>query len=317
MSIRLGVESGLDRLARFRPGLSSLARFRRPGPGARRVATVLAISLFVAMVIWGVDGYRQSGLTVRVELLVLAAVVGTPLALALNTIELRLIGRAAGVELSSREATTTTLFASAANFLPLPGSVLVRGWSLTRKGASLGDVVRVQAQAGVTFVAVSLALTGPLIATATPVVGLLVWLVGVVATAALLVTGPPHLRRLMVVEGAVVASELARFSLVLVALGVEVTMARAAGLVAANVLAMAIGVFPAGLGIREALAALSATVTMMSSTVAVTVSVADRVATSIVLALFLLTAVVLGLRPARQPTQQGQIAGPDLETAPS
>lgn len=277
---------------------SALARARRPGPRARGLILTVATIGFLAIVAWGVNGYRSSGLEVRLPIIILAASVGALLALALNAIELRIMGSAAEAELTTREATIATLFASAANSLPLPGSVLVRGWSLTRKGADLATVVRIQATAGATFVAVALTLTGPVLATSAPIVGLAFGTLGLAAVAGLLAWAPRYVRRLMVVEAAMVGSELARFSLVLAALGVEVTAARAAGLVVANVLAVAIGVFPAGLGVREALAAVLARATSLAAPIAVTVSVTDRVATSLVLAVLVGLAWSFGSRLA-------------------
>lgn len=275
---------------------SALEQARRPGPRARRFVLAGATIVFLAIVVWGVNGYRSAGLALRPPIIVLAASVGTLLALALNAIELRIMGSAADAELTAREATIATLFASAANSLPLPGSVLVRGWSLTRKGADLATVVRIQATAGAAFVAVALALTGPILATSAPIIGLVFGSLGMAAVAGLLAWAPRYVRRLMVVEAAMVGSELARFSLVLAALGVEVTAARASGMVIANVLAVAIGVFPAGLGVREALAAVLAGATSLAAPVAVTVSVTDRVATSLVLAVLVGLAWSLGSR---------------------
>jgi hypothetical protein len=275
------------------------ARLRRPGPRLARLALAVSVAMFVAMVAWSLD--RQGGdLTVNVGLLAVIALIGTPLALALNGMELRLIGRAAGVELSAGEAATASLLASAANSLPLPGSVLVRGWSLANKGASLASIVRAQAVAGLAFIATGLAITGALVATSSTVVGLVLCGGGVAALAVVVTATRSSTRidwsRLVAVEAIMVASELARISLVLSALGIEVTAARAAGLVGAAIVSTAVGIFPAGLGLREALAAVAANATSLSSAAAVTVAVADRLATSVVLGLALVIAVAAGVR---------------------
>ncbi|MCP4222757.1 MAG: hypothetical protein GY773_05385 [Actinomycetia bacterium] len=299
----------LDRLT------SRVVRFRRPSPRLTRLAGVVSVVGFAAIVIWSIVSHGDQ-LRVDFTLLTVAAVVGTPLALALNYVELRLIARTAGVELSVGEAATTTLFASAANTLPLPGSVVVRGWSLARKGVDLKKIVLTQAVAGLAFIAAGLVITGPLIATASVPVGIMVTGAGVgglVVLASVTRGGDKELRsRLLAVEGAMVVSELVRISIVLAALDVEVTAARAGGLVGANIVSVAVGVFPAGLGLREALAAASATATGMSAAAAVMVSVADRVATSVVLGLALAVTVGLGQRPA--PTGPNQVEPPELSS---
>lgn len=269
-------------------------RVRRPGPRTQRLLFVVGLVAFVAIVAWGVDGYADADLEPDLGWIALAAVVGTPVALVLNAIELQVIARGVDVGLSRREAAIATLYASAANALPIPGSVLVRGWSLTTRGVGLAAVIRVQAVAGVTFVSVALLLTGGLAAT-NSVTGLVPAAIGLAGLSVVAATcrGYP-IGRLALVEACMVGSELGRYALVLAALGVDVTAARSGGLVMANVIATATGVFPAGLGLREVLAGLIATMTDLSSAIAVTASAVDRVATSLVLGGAVLAATALG-----------------------
>lgn len=295
---------------------AALERIRHPGQKLRRAVLTIGSVAFLLIVAWGVDGYRSAGFDADLRLLVIAAVVGTPLALALNAVELRIMARAADVELTPRESIIATLFASAANSLPLPGSLLVRGWSLADKGATLATVARVQAVAGVTFIAVALGITGPIIVTTNLVFGLSLTAVGGITVLGLLVRGPREARNLMIIEAAMIASELGRFALVLAALGVGVTPSRVAGLVVANVLAVAIGIFPAGLGVREGLAAVIATTTTLGSSLAVTISVTDRVATSLVLACLVTVVWLIGLRPKRAASTNHPPPGRSLKVSP-
>lgn len=276
--------------------LDALGRLRRPGPRVQRILGAIGVVTFAVIVVWGVKGYRDADLEVQLWYLVLAAVVGTPLALALNALEFRTIASSVGADMTGREVVVATLFASAANSLPLPGSVLVRGWSMSQKGATLGEVVRAQAVAGMTFVAVAVFITGLIITSASRGLGLVVAVAGGVAvllTFRLRARWP--IARLLMVETLMIGSELGRYALVLFALGVDVTPARVAGLVLANVLAVATGVFPGGLGVREAFAGLLARLSDMGAAVAVTVSAADRVATSLVLAALVAVAFMLRL----------------------
>lgn len=257
---------------------------------------VTAVAVFAATVVWGITGYRSAGLTVNWPLLVGAVVLGTPVAIALNALELRLMARAVDAELSRPQALTASLYASAANSLPLPGSVLVRGWSLREAGVPLTRIVGIQALAGATFVAVAASATGPLIALASPAAGAVVAAGGLALLGGLVIRGRGRVARLAAVELAMVFSELVRISLVVVALGLDPSAPRAGGLVLAGVAAAAVGVFPAGLGLRELLAAAVGPAIALPSALAVTVSVSDRIGTSAVLAtLVLMTTFAPGL----------------------
>ncbi len=274
-------------------------RLRRPGPWLQRLLTAVAAVVFLAMVLWGLEGFRAAGTEVRWPLLLAALGIGTPLAVALNGAELRVMAGIVDAELGRSEALTASLYASAANALPLPGSVLVRGWSLRQAGVPLARVAAVQTLAGGTFVAVAALATGPAIALAAPTVG---WPLTVAGAAALAVLARGRARavaRLGLVELAMVASEMARLSAVAVALGLDPSLPRAGGLVMAGVAAVAVGVFPAGLGAREALAAMTARATALPAAVSVTVSVTDRVGTSLVLAAMLGLALVATGAPRR------------------
>ncbi len=281
--------------------LDAALKLRRPGPRARRLLTAVAAAVFASTVVWGLSGYQSAGLSVNWPLLVAAVVLGTPLAVALNAAELRVMARVVDADISRGTALNASLLASAANALPLPGSVLVRGWSLREAGVDLPRIVGVQALAGATFVAVAAVTTGPLIALASPVPGLVVAIGGVVVLGVLAVRRRGAVTRLAAVEAAMVASELARLSAVVAALGLEVTLARSAGLVLAGVAAAAVGVFPAGLGLRELLAAAVGPAIALPSSLAVAVSVSDRIGTSTVLAVLLAGAVVFRGLPTRLP----------------
>ncbi|MEM9894211.1 MAG: hypothetical protein AAF962_25440 [Actinomycetota bacterium] len=280
---------------------AQLLRLRRPSPRVGRLLSVVAAAVFAATVVWGVTGYQSAGLEVNWPLLVAAVLLGTPLAVALNAAELRAMARAVDAEIGRGAALRASLMASAANALPLPGSVLVRGWSLREAGVDLPRIVGVQALAGATFVAVAAATTGPLIALASPAPGLVVAGGGVVLLTVLALRRRGAVARLAAVETAMVASELARLSAVVAALGLEVTPARSAGLVLAGVAAAAVGVFPAGLGLRELLAAAVGPAIALPSALAVAVSVSDRIGTSTVLAVLVAGAVAFRGLPARLP----------------
>lgn len=92
------------------------------------------------------------------------------------------------------------------------------------------------------------------------------------------------------------ASEIGRYLVVLHALGLGARFDRAAPLVLANVLSTVVGVFPAGLGVREVLSGLLSYLSDLEAALAVTTSAADRMATTLVLGVMFALASVTGWR---------------------
>ncbi len=273
------------------------AALRRPPPAVRAVLAVVGVVIFIAIAWWAVDDYRQRGLDANVWLLATAALIGTPLAVWLNGLELMVLSRATGQEPSMSQASAVSLMASCANVLPLPGSILVRTWFLARGPRGLKAAVSVQAIAGVTFVGVTAAVVGVLLVAASPwaAAGLIVFGTATCVVAAK-VAGWRLVARLIRVEAAMAASEIGRYLVVLHALGLGARFDRAAPLVLANVLSTVVGVFPAGLGVREVLSGLLSYLSDLEAALAVTTSAADRMATTLVLGVMFALASVTGWR---------------------
>ncbi len=272
-----------------------MLRIRNP---SRREAAALAVAgliLFVVVVGIGVADYRSRELKIDAGLLAVAAVVGTPTVLALNAAELALVGRLVNVRLAYRKSLVASVTASAANILPLPGSVLVRSWVLNRGGASARQVVGANAMAGVAWLVATFVLTGTAAVVGGFAAGWLLVGVGVAGTVplALMVRRAGHghpviLVALFGVEVGTVLAELGRYWVVLVALGVDSDLTVVSALVLANALATATGLFPGGLGVRELIAGILGSFISLSAGIAITASASDRIATSIVLGLILL-----------------------------
>lgn len=272
-----------------------LIRIRNPSRTEATVLAVVGLVLFVIVVGLGVADYRRRDLEVDVGLLVLAALVGTPVILLANAAELTLVGRLVDVHLPYRTSLVTSVTASAANILPLPGSVLVRSWVLNRGGASARQVVGANAMAGVAWLVATFALTGLAAVIGGFPAG---WLLVVAAVAGtvplgLMVNRTGHGRPLTVaalfgVEVSTVLAELGRYWVVLAALGVDSDLTVVSALVLANALATATGLFPGGLGVRELIAGVLGSFISLSAGVAITASASDRIATSVVLGVILL-----------------------------
>ena len=116
---------------------SYIHEFRMP-PSVRRwlgvaAALLFAVGFFIALrtvpagIIWN-----------NLDKLLIIAVIGVPVTMFLNSIELRLSAQAAGRNMGFGSAFKLNLLSSAANMLPLPGGALVRISAITKTGASVG-----------------------------------------------------------------------------------------------------------------------------------------------------------------------------------
>jgi uncharacterized membrane protein YbhN (UPF0104 family) len=262
---------------------------RRPSPRTERLLLAVAA---IAMVIGAVVAAREDALSLR-ELrwapLLVAGAVGVPLTAATNAGEYWISARAAGLRLKPMEALRTTVIATAANLLPLPGGPLVRIQALRTGGVSGRGSAQVTAAAGATWVAVAGlgAALGAQIAGAAPGAVIPLTILGVVAAfagAGLLraatVAGSDWRRvagRLVAIEVVSVGVSAARLYLLLLAIGAPATTSSAVVLALAGVLATAVGVVPAGLGVREGLSALLAVAVALPATIGFAVSLLDRV----------------------------------------
>ena len=241
----------------------------QPLPATWRTA-LLAVSAvgIAAASIWA---WRSSGLS-RDDLewgpIVLLLLVAAPLSLALKAAEYHVAAGVAGQRPTARRALDVAVVSSAANLLPLPGSLLVTVRSLSEDGTTYGGAVAAGAVPGLAWLGITGVGGGSAIAIAGPAaLGLAVAAAGVVALVAALslfrASAPPHGRfklgaAIVVVETMWLGVSALRLGLAVTALGVSIDAAQAFALSVAGALTVAIGFFPGGLGIREALiAALS------------------------------------------------------------
>lgn len=296
MSILPGREQLLDRLER-------LAAYR-PSPVARRVLGATALVVFLVSL--GVAFRHLPTLDLRPELLLVVAL-GAAIVFGVNAAELRIAGHLSRRPLPWLDAAEKTLWATAANLLPLPGGPLIRlqavadgpdGWSR----ATRCTLVPGAAWFAATFLAAGAALAS---------LGWSVLAAGVAALGAggglvtwhLLPpdrTGPGTVLSLSALELGFVAASSLRLIALFAALGHPVTAPSAVVLTTAAVLATAAGVFPGGLGLRELLSATVAPLLGIPPSLAVLVSALDR---------------VVGLGTVSLLTAAHQVLAPEVEPA--
>jgi uncharacterized membrane protein YbhN (UPF0104 family) len=274
-------------------------------PRTKRWLLVVAFAIFVLLAAISFRNLPE-GVELRPLFMVAITLIGAPATWFLTAFEYRSIAKAAGHRVSFDNALQVSLAASLANLLPAPGGVAVKTAALKLEGSSLGSALSINAIAGLIWVGTTAALVGIALLTDPAFVarGAVVATIGL----AILVGGGLALRRrrpgwrrvfveLFLIEVGTTLVAALRVAFAFAAIGESASIAAATTMASAQVLAVAIGIFPAGLGVREALAAGLAVTVQVMPAVAVAASAVDRVAMAIGRVLFL-PAVGLYLRTA-------------------
>jgi hypothetical protein len=246
-----------------------LERRAQPLPDRhRRPLLVVATSALIAAMVWA---WNRAGLAIddlSWKPLVALALVAAPTSLLLKAAEFMVAARITDQRPSPRLAMETAVVSSAANLLPLPGSLLVTVKALADGGAGYGGAVAASAVPGIVWLGITGVVGGSaLVIEGAAAVGLIVLIGGVVAffgaSAVFRSTGPSAGRpalvlAILLVETGWLAVSGFRFTLAAAVVGVDLTLPQALALSVAGAITVAIGFFPGGLGVREALiAALS------------------------------------------------------------
>jgi uncharacterized membrane protein YbhN (UPF0104 family) len=197
--------------------------------------------------------------------ILLVTVIAIPATVFLNAYEFLLSARLIGRHIALRSALETTIVASVANMLPLPGGSIVRVAALKAAGADLkhgiSTVVLVTliwlgvafAYSGIWVIVLGEMLVGVLFA-----IGGMVFLAASFATILRLVKQWQVPAQLFATKLVIVVMDAVRNLLCLWALGADSNFAQASTLAVSGVLGSAVSIVPAGLGLREGVAAAMA-----------------------------------------------------------
>jgi hypothetical protein len=278
---------------------------RSASPSARRWLLIVALGLFLIV---SVVSFRSlpGGIHPRWWALPLLLGVTTPATVLANSAEFRLMGRINGHRIRWLPAARLTIIAGAANLLPLPGGIVIRTQALRQRGSSYKHALAANAAAGMAWMGTAFAAIGALylarsgdrlIAAALIVVGTLV-LAGVAILLRRVVPGDAVavFVQLLVVEGATVVVSGARIYLSFQLIGLDASAAQSVALTASQIIAAAVGIFPAGLGLREVLAGAIGSAVSLSVGQSVAATASDRVTSQISLAVLATVLLVFGRR---------------------
>jgi hypothetical protein len=282
----------------------------------------------VVGVVWSLDRLEVGLADLRLVPLLALVVVLSPATIWANAAELRIMTRVVsptGTPMGWATALRTVLVATAANLLPLPAGAVVRIQAMRTHGVGTVPATSINVAGAGTWVAAGLVVAAVAAAASAPVLAVLAALaVGLAGLAvgmvwvARLATIPPARAAASVVgiETATAVIHGVRLWVVLLALGLEVSLAQGLALGAATPLAAAAGVFPSGIGLAEGLTALIAPLVALPAAAGFAATALGRVIGLLVIAPLALAVGASDLREARRLAAAHADTGPAHGTGP-
>jgi hypothetical protein len=286
--------------------LRRVADVRTPPPGARRWLLLVGGLIFVVGAALAARELDLPPGGLRPLPVVLVAVVLVPLTVLVNAAELSALARLLGQRLPAAVAVRVVVLGTAANLLPIPGAAALRVQALAGGGATYGAATGINVSAAIAWLGSALTVAGgallsldrPQLGAATVVLGVCGVVAGLLGARRVATTASPYrpLALLLVSELATVYVHALRLILLLGA--IDASVGFAAGLVVgtSGPLAAAAGVFPAGLGIAEGLAAAAGSLVAVPAAAAFAAAALNRLVGYGVLGL---AAIVPAFRRAR------------------
>jgi hypothetical protein len=243
----------------------------------------------------------------------LVIAVTVPLTVFFNAIEFMLTGRLVGQSISFGRALEVTVVGTAANMLPLPGSALVRMASLKAGGTGYKGAASAVLLVFVIWLGLAMAYAGSAILYTSPgMVGAVFLAAGLTIMAAAgvvtmrLRAGISTYVLVLAVKLALVVVDAVQLLFCLNALGFAATFAQASALTLSGVAGHAVSIVPAGLGIREAVAAALSPLVGLAMTSSFLAAALGRVLTIITVVPF---AIVLAIRARVRAKNKQTAAG--------
>lgn len=270
-----------------RPITAFVTAMRSSSPRARIVRSSLGLLVFVVVTWWAWTSV--GGIEVDWWWTTMLFVICVPISFGIIAVEQHLSTWLADVSVSYGSSFRTSIVASAANYLPIPGAAFVRIGALSKAGSSTGHATVVAIWLGLEWLAITAVVVAPpLVLLGFLAAGVVVGAMGVVATVGMswwfLCRFPGRERAvwwsLVVVVVKVVFGGFMTYAGLR---AVGATMGASLSLVvsASNVLASAVGVFPGGLGIREFFSGLLASVGNFDGATAALGAVVIRATTTV------------------------------------
>lgn len=301
--------------------LERLVNSRAGSAKSRQWLLVFALVLFVTISVLSFrslpDGVQFSWWPLPILILIT-----TPAMVMANSAEFRLMGLINGHRIGWMPAARLTVVAGAANLLPLPGGIVIRTQALRKHGSSYKHALAANAAAGLAWVgagclaiAILFSFSGDTRLAALVLAAAAAAAIGVVLTMLRRVdrgSATRNLLLLLAVEGATVVISGVRIFLVFRLIGLTATAAQSVALTASQIIAAAVGIFPAGLGLRELLAGGIGSAVDLPVGQAISATASDRITGQLGLALLAGALLVLGRGQRSALPSEDEIDGVEL-----
>ena len=283
-------------------GLTSYVQEVKVPPHVRRWIGVGAVIAFALGFILAFRALPDNMSANNIAVLIWVAVLGVPLTIILNALEMRTSAQAIGHEMTFASAFKVTVLGSAANMLPLPGGTVVRVAALTRAGAGIGKSAGITMLVGALWLGLAGIVSAWGLAQFSPRAG---YIVGALALAGSIVVlavmlqqakQPLSVFKLMIIKLALIATDLWCLSLCFAAIGFAVSPNQISVFAIAGALGAAVSIVPAGFGVREGVSALLAPAAKLGAAGGFLASAINRLINMLVLMLAALCVVVLERR---------------------
>lgn len=259
-SVRAKAETWTARLSRAEASINRVSTAPRVRPWLLIAALLLFVSLSAASF-----SSLPHDLHFHWWLLLVLVVVTTPVTVAANAAEYRVIAAVADISTTWPGAIRLSVLANAANLLPLPGGVAIRTQALRQRGSSYKRALAANAAAGLAWAGTGcIAIASLFLASGIDLAAVLALAAGGAGALALtryMIKRATNGRslyvrfgQLLLVEGFTVLVSGTRIYVAFHAIGLSISPAQAVALSGSEIIAAAIGIAPAGLGIREAVA---------------------------------------------------------------
>lgn len=279
-----GRDPAAARVATVARGLVARRQFT---PAQQRGILVVSAAAFVVATVVAARNLPPIDGEIRWFAFALVGLLGVPATLWNNGAEFGVIARLTGYRVAPLQRLRIAAIGTAANLLPIPGSILVRGETLRRRGAPLRSVGWATAMTALLWMGCTALVAGGLVAalSSNRAVGLATAAVGAVLCggAGASVLRRDGLDRRPLVLAHIVAVELASIGIgglrlwgVLYGIGYDAGIDEAVALTVAGVITSAVGFAPGGLGVRELAAAAISPVVGLSPAVGLLAASVNR-----------------------------------------
>ena len=222
----------------------------------------------------------------------------------LNSAEFFLMMRIAQKPINFSRSANITLLSTIVNQLPIPGSLAVRATAMRQDNVDLRSTAKITLNVAVNYISLSVLVAGTaeFIVGSPNIAALLVVLgaSGLALSIQSLQVGLSSYRdplHVTLVELMMLLVGITRLWLILHALGLKVTVAETSFIAVGSTLAVAAGVLPLGLGIREGLVALFSTATSVQPDIAATAALLERGFRMIVVSIVAILILALRNKP--------------------